>query len=121
MKKNETKKAAGRASRTLETAEKAQEKLRAEIRLTKSYSAIKDAVFAAIDDAASKGRGGVCLAEARIPGELGAPDKRVTEALVECADTVQVAETLVADLEAEGYEALRLCGVPLAVTWNSAR
>ena len=102
-----------------ETAGKALAEKQAEVRKTALYGRIKAAVEKGIADAADQGQfGAPVFATAKIPGELGSPETTVAEALSGCEDTILVAETLVADLEAQGYKVLRLFGCPLVVTWG---
>lgn len=106
-----------KAAETRAVAEKALAEKRKAVRGTALYGKFKDAVDKAIEKAASEGSSGVLLPEAKIPGELGSPDVSVAKALVGCEDPVLVTETLVEDLESEGYKILRLLGCPLAVAW----
>ena len=98
-------------------AEKALTEKRKSIRSTTLYSKIKSAVDKAIEKAASEGASGIVIPDAKIPGELGSPDVPVGLAIVECEHPALVADTLVEDLESEGYTALRLFGVPVAIAW----
>ena len=106
-----------KAAETRAAAEKALAEKRKAVRDTALYGKIKSAVDKAIEEAASEGASGIVIPEAKIPGELGSPDIPVGMAIGECEHPVLVTETLVADLESEGYEILRLFGVPVAVTW----
>jgi len=106
-----------KAAETRAAAEKAIAEKRKAVRGAALYGKIKDAVDKAIEKAASEGAFGIVFPEAKIPGELGSPDVPVAKALVECENPVLVTETLVEDLESEGYKVLRLLGVPIAVAW----
>jgi len=106
-----------KAAATRAAAEKALAEKRKAVRGTALYGKIKGAVDKAIEEAAAEGHSGIVFPEAKIPGELGSPDVPVATALVECEDPVLVTETLVDDLESEGYRILRLFGCPLAVEW----
>lgn len=106
-----------KAAETRAAAEKALAEKRKAVRDTALYGKIKSAVDKAIEEAASEGASGIVFLNAKIPGELGSPDVPVVKALVECENPVLVAETLVADLESEGYKILRLFGAPVAVAW----
>lgn len=106
-----------KAAETRATAEKAIAEKRKAVRGTALYGKIKGAVDKAIETAASEGASGIVFPEAKIPGELGSPDVPVAKALVECENPVLVTETLVEDLESEGYKVLRLFGCPVAVAW----
>ena len=87
------------------------------VRDTALYGKIKDAIDKEIEKAASEGAAGIALLEVKIPGELGSPDTPIVKALAECEDPALVTETLVADLESEGYKILRMIGMPVAVVW----
>lgn len=106
-----------KAAETRAAAEKAIAEKRKAVRGTALYGKIKGAVDKAIEEAASEGASGIVFPEAKIPGELGSPDVPVAKALVECENPVLVTETLVEDLESEGYKILRLFGCPIAVAW----
>ena len=106
-----------KAAETRATAEKAIAEKRKAVRDTALYGKIKDAVDKAIEKAASEGASGIVIPDAKIPGELGSPDVPVGLAIVECEHPALVADTLVEDLESEGYKALRLFGVPVAIAW----
>ena len=106
-----------KAAETRSVAEKAIAEKRKAVRGTALYGKIKDAVGKAIEKAAAEGAEGVMFPEAKIPGELGSPDVPVAKALVECENPLLVTETLVEDLEADGYKVLRLFGCPIAVAW----
>ena len=106
-----------KAAETRATAEKAIAEKRKAVRDTALYGKIKDAIDKAIEKAASEGASGIVIPDAKIPGELGSPDVPVGLAIAECEHPALVADTLVEDLESEGYKALRLFGVPVAVAW----
>jgi len=106
-----------KAAETRAVAEKAIAEKRKAVRGAALYGKIKGAVDKAIEEAASEGSSGIVFPEAKIPGELGSPDITVAKALVECEDPLLVTETLVEDLESEGYKILRLFGCPIAVAW----
>jgi len=106
-----------KAAETRAAAEKAIAEKRKAVRGTALYGKIKDAVDKSIEKAASEGAEGVVFPRAEIPGELGSPSSTVGEAIAECENPALVAETLVEDLESEGYKVLRLLGVPVAVAW----
>ena len=106
-----------KAAETRATAEKAIAEKRKAVRDTALYGKIKDAIDKAIEKAASEGASGIVIPEAKIPGELGSPDVPVGLAIAECEHPALVADTLVEDLESEGYKALRLFGVPVAIAW----
>lgn len=106
-----------KAAETRATAEKAIAEKRKAVRDTALYGKIKDAIDKAIEKAASEGASGIVIPEAKIPGELGTPDIPVGLAIAECEHPALVADTLVEDLESEGYKALRLFGVPVAIAW----
>lgn len=100
-------------------AEKALAEKRKSIRSTTLYSKIKSAVDKAIEEAASEGAFEIAILNVKIPGELGSPDVLVGMTIAECEHPALVAETLVEDLESEGYKILRQFGVlPVAVTWS---
>lgn len=115
--KNDKNTQTNKAAETRAAAEKALAEKRKAVKDTTLYGKIKSAVDKAIEEAASEGASGTVFIKAKIPGELGSPDVPVTKALVECEDPVLVAETLVEDLESEGYKVLRLFGHPIAVAW----
>ena len=106
-----------KAAETRAAAEKALAEKCKTVRDTALYGKIKDAIGKAIEKAASEGAYGIAIPAAKIPGELGSPDIPVGMAIGECEHPVLVAETLVEDLESEGYKILRLFGVPVAVAW----
>lgn len=106
-----------KAAETRAAAEKALAEKRKTVRDTALYGKIKAAVDKEIEKAASEGASGIAIPAAKIPGELGSPDIPVGMAIGECEHPALVAETLVEDLESEGYKILRLLGVPVAVTW----
>lgn len=106
-----------KAVETRAAAEKALTEKRKAVKDTALYGKIKNAVDKAIEEAASEGASGTVLLNAKIPGELGSPDVDVGTVIAECESPVLVAETLVEDLEADGYKVLRLFGVPIAVAW----
>ena len=106
-----------KAAETRAAAEKALAEKRKAVRDTALYGKIKSAVDKAIEEAASEGASGIVIPEAKIPGELGSPDIPVGMAIGECEHPVLVTETLVADLESEGYKILRMIGLPVAVVW----
>ena len=98
-------------------AEKALAEKRKAIRSTMLYGKIKNAIDKAIEKAASEGAFEIKILNVKIPGELGSPDVSVGMMIAECEHPALVAETLVDDLESEGYKILRLFGVPVVVTW----
>lgn len=106
-----------KAAATRAAAEKAIAEKRKAVRGTALYGKIKDAVDKAIEKAASEGASGTVFPDAKIPGELGSPDVPIAKAIVACENPVLVTETLVEDLESEGYKVLRLFGCPIAVAW----
>lgn len=106
-----------KAAETRAAAEKALAEKRKAVRDTALYGKIKSAVDKAIEEAASEGASGITIPDAKIAGELGSPDVPVGLAIAECERPALVSETLVEDLESEGYEILRLFGVPVAVAW----
>lgn len=106
-----------KAAETRAAAEKALAEKRKAVRDTALYGKIKSAVDKAIEEAASEGAFGITIPDAKIAGELGSPDVPVGLAIAECERPALVSETLVEDLESEGYEILRLFGVPVAVAW----
>ena len=106
-----------KAAETRAAAEKALAEKRKAVRDTALYGKIKSAVDKAIEEAASEGASGITIPDTKIPGELGSPDVPVGLAIGECEHPVLVTETLVADLESEGYKILRLFGVPVAIAW----
>lgn len=106
-----------KAAETRAAAEKALAEKRKAVRDTALYGKIKSAVDKAIEEAASEGASGITIPDAKIAGELGSPDVPVGLAIAECEHPALVSETLVEDLESEGYEILRLFGVPVAVAW----
>lgn len=106
-----------KAAETRAAAEKAIAEKRKAVRGTALYGKIKDAVDKAIEKAAAEGAEGAVFPRAEIPGELGSPSSTVGEAISGCESPALVAETLVEDLESEGYKILRLLGVPVAVAW----
>ena len=106
-----------KAAETRAAAEKALAEKRKTVRDTALYGKIKAAVDKEIEKAASEGASGIAIPAAKIPGELGSPDIPVGMAIGECEHPALVAETLVEDLESEGYEILRLFGCPIAVAW----
>ena len=114
-----TTKTDSKAAKTRAVTEKALAEKRKAVRGTALYGKIKDAVYKAIEEAASEGMLGIVLSDdkMKIPGELGSPDVPVAKALVECENPVFVAETLVEDLESDGYTILRLLGCPIAIAW----
>lgn len=106
-----------KAAETRAAAEKALAEKRKAVKDTALYGKIKAAVDKAIEKAASEGASGIAIPMAKIPGELGSPDVPVDKAIFECENPVLVLETLVEDLEADGYKILRLFGCPIAVAW----
>ena len=100
------------------TAEKALTEKRKTVRSTMLYGKIKDAIDKAIENAASEGAFEIVIPDAKILGELGSPDVSVGMTITECEHPALVAETLVEDLESDGYKILRLSGMPVAVTWS---
>ena len=106
-----------KAAETRAAAEKALAEKRKTVRDTALYGKIKDAIDKAIEKAASEGASGITIPDTKIPGELGSPDIPVGTAIGECEHPALVAETLVEDLESDGYKILRLFGVPVVVTW----
>lgn len=106
-----------KAAETRAAAEKALAEKRKAVKDTSLYGKIKGAVDKAIEKAASEGAVGIALLEVNIPGELGSPDTPIVKALAECENPALVTETLVADLESEGYKILRMIGMPVAVVW----
>lgn len=106
-----------KAAETRAAAEKALAEKRKAVKDTALYGKIKNAVDKAIEEAASEGASGTVFLKAKIPGELGSPDVDVGTVIAECESPVLVAETLVEDLESEGYKVLRMFGCPIAVAW----
>ena len=103
------------------TAEKALAEKRKAIRSTMLYSKIKDAVDKAIEKAASEGAFEIMIPNVKIPGELGSPDVSVSMTIAECEHPKLVGETLVEDLELDGYKVIfRLFGMPMIVTWSKS-
>ena len=115
--KNDKNTQTSKATETRAAAEKAIAEKRKAIKDTALYGKIKSAVDKAIEEAASEGASGTVFLKAKIPGELGSPDVNVGTVITECEHPALVAETLVEDLESEGYKVLRLFGVPIAVAW----
>ena len=115
--KNDKNTQTNKAAETRAAAEKALAEKRKAVRDTALYGKIKSAVDKAIEEAASEGASGITIPDTKIAGELGSPDVPVGLAIAECERPVLVTETLVADLESEGYKILRLFGVPVAVAW----
>ena len=115
--KNDKNTQTNKAAETRAIAEKALAEKRKAVKDTALYGKIKAAVDKEIEKAASEGASGIAIPAAKIPGELGSPDIPVGMAIGECEHPALVAETLVEDLESEGYKILRLFGVPVAVTW----
>ena len=106
-----------KAAETRALAEKVLAEKRKAIKDTSLYGKIKDAVDKAIEKAASEGASGITIPDTKIPGELGSPDVDVGTVITECEHPALVAETLVEDLESEGYKIIRLLDVPIAVAW----
>ena len=106
-----------KAAETRATAEKAIAEKRKAVRDTALYGKIKSAVDKAIEEAASEGGSEIVIPTVEIPSELGSPSSMVGKVIAECESPVLVAETLVEDLEADGYKVLRLFGAPIAVAW----
>ena len=106
-----------KAAETRAVAEKAFAEKRKAVRGTTLYGKVKDAVDKAIEKAASEGASGIVIPTVEIPGELGSPSSMVGNVIAECESPALVAETLVEDLEADGYKVLRLFGAPIAVAW----
>ena len=106
-----------KAAETRAAAENALAEKRKAVKDTTLYGKIKSAVDKAIEEAASEGASGTVFIKAKIPGELGSPDVDVGTVITECEHPALVAETLVEDLESEGYKVLRLFGCPIAVAW----
>ena len=115
--KNDKNTQTNKAAETRAIAEKALAEKRKAVKDTALYGKIKAAVDKEIEKAASEGASGIAIPAAKIPGELGSPDIPVGMVIGECEHPALVAETLVEDLESEGYKILRLFGVPVAVTW----
>lgn len=115
--KNDKNTQTSKATETRAAAEKAIAEKRKAVKDTALYGKIKSAVDKAIEEAASEGASGTVFLKAKIPGELGSPDVAVGAAIAECEHPALVAETLVEDLESEGYKVLRLFGCPIAVAW----
>lgn len=109
--------AQNKAVETRAAAEKALAEKRKAVKDTALYGKIKSAVDKAIEEAASEGASGTVFLKAKIPGELGSPDVDVGTVITECEHPALVAETLVEDLESEGYKVLRMFGCPIAVAW----
>ena len=109
--------AQNKAAETRAVAEKALAEKRKAVNDSALYCSIKSAVDKAIEKAASEGASGIALLEVKIPGELGSPDVDVGTVIAECEHPALVAETLVEDLESEGYKVLRMFGCPIAVAW----
>ena len=106
-----------KAAETRAAAEKALAEKRKAVKDTALYGKIKSAVDKAIEEAASEGASGTVFLKAKIPGELGSPDVDVGTVIAECEHPALVAETLVEDLESEGYKVLRMFGCLIAVAW----
>ena len=106
-----------KAAEMCAAAEKALAEKRKAVNDSALYGKIKSAVDKAIEKAASEGASGIALLEVKIPGELGSPDVDVGTVIAECEHPALVAETLVEDLESEGYKVLRMFGCPIAVAW----
>lgn len=106
-----------KAAEMCAAAEKALSEKRKAIKDTALYGKIKSAVDKAIEEAASEGASGTVFLKAKIPGELGSPDVDVGTVIAGCEHPALVAETLVEDLESEGYKVLRMFGCPIAVAW----
>ena len=109
--------AQNKAAETRALAEKALAEKRKAIKDTTLYGKIKSAVDKAIEEAASEGASETVFLKAKIPGELGSPDVDVDTVIAGCEHPALVAETLVEDLESEGYKVLRMFGCPIAVAW----
>ena len=106
-----------KAAETRAVAEKAAAEKRAAIRQSGLYGRMSKAVEAAIAEAAKDGRDGIALPAVKVPGELGSPDSTVGDLVVGCDRPRSVVDALAEDLEAQGYEVLRLLGCPIAVAW----
>ena len=106
-----------KATETRAAAEKALAEKRKAVTGAPPSGKIKSAVDKASAEAAAAGASETVFIKAKIPGELGSPDVDVGTVITECEHPVLVAETLVEDLESEGYKVLRLFGCPIAVAW----
>ena len=106
-----------KAAEMYAAAEKALAEKRKAVRDTALYGKIKDAIDKAIEKAASEGEFGITIPDVKIPGELGSPDVLVDMVIAECEHPALVADTLVEDLESEGYKIGRLFGKPVVVVW----
>ena len=115
--KNDKNTQTNKAAEMCAAAEKALSEKRKAVKDTALYGKIKSAVDKAIEEAASEGASGTVFLKAKIPGELGSPDVDVGTVIAGCEHPALVAETLVEDLESEGYKVLRMFGCPIAVAW----
>jgi hypothetical protein len=97
--------------------EKAIAEKRSAIRSTNKYQRILEATEKAIEDAAKEGYTNVVIPTIMIDGELGAPAIHIGHFISVCENPKAIVDTLVEDMEAQGYKTMNLFGAPMMFSW----
>jgi hypothetical protein len=97
--------------------EKAIAEKRSAIRSTNKYQRILEATEKAIEDAAKEGDTNVVIPTIMIDGELVAPSLALGHFISVCENPKAIVDTLVEDMEAQGYKTMNLFGTPIMFSW----
>lgn len=97
--------------------EKAITEKRSAIRSTNKYQRLLEATEKAIENAAKEGYTNVVIPTIMIDGELGAPSLNLGHFISVCENPKTIVDTLVEDMEAQGYKTMNLFGTPMMFSW----
>lgn len=97
--------------------EKAISEKRSAIRSTNKYQRILEATEKAIETAAKEGQTDVVIPMIMIDGELGAPSLNLGHFISVCENPKAIVDTLVEDMEAQGYKTVKLFDLPMVFSW----
>lgn len=112
-----TTKATNKADQMRVLTEKAIAEKHSAIRSTNKYQRILEATEKAIEDAAKEGYTNVVIPTIMIDGELGAPAIHIGHFISVCENPKAIVDTLVEDMEAQGYKTMNLFGAPMMFSW----
>ena len=90
---------------------------RSAIRSTNKYQRILEATEKAIEAAAKEGYTNVVIPTIMIDGELGAPAILLGHFISVCENPKSIVDTLVEDMEAQGYKTMNLFDTPMMFCW----
>jgi hypothetical protein len=90
------------------------------IRSTNKYQRILEATEKAIENAAKEGYTNVVIPTIMIDGELGAPSLALGHFISVCENPKAIVDTLVEDMEAQGYKTMNLFDTPMMFSWSKS-